>query len=102
VCGGVAVLPCCTATALICSLRDKLGLQELWDIAQTLRRQSVLRAKYAEARRGVTMTPELEAVLAPKGKLSRAVEAVTRRTVGTQRPSDEAARRLAIVLTSSR
>jgi hypothetical protein len=56
--------------------------QELWDIAQTLRRQAVLRAKYAEAGRGVIMTPELEVVLAPQGEaLSRAVEVVTGRIV---------------------
>ncbi|WP_191895414.1 hypothetical protein [Planomonospora parontospora] len=59
---------------------DVLFPQQLWEISRLLRFQSILRAEQAAATRGVVLTPELLAVLAPQQQaLQHSVAMVTQR-----------------------
>ncbi|WP_394300907.1 hypothetical protein [Sphaerimonospora cavernae] len=61
---------------------DLLFPQQLWEISRLLRFQTVLRAEQAAATRGVVITPELAAVLAPQQQaLQHSVAMVTQRIV---------------------
>ncbi|MFI7618288.1 hypothetical protein ACIBP6_44430 [Nonomuraea terrae] len=54
--------------------------REIWEIARLLLTQSLLIQRQSEARRGVVLTAELEAVLAPqRAALRRSIEATTQR-----------------------
>ncbi|TCC58497.1 hypothetical protein E0H73_24495 [Kribbella pittospori] len=69
-----------TQRGLLDDVKNELVLPEqLWDIAQVLREQTVLRARQCEVARGMA-TAELEAVLGPQRRaLSLSVEAIKRK-----------------------
>ncbi|GAB2450900.1 hypothetical protein GCM10027187_18480 [Streptosporangium sandarakinum] len=61
---------------------DVLFPSQLWEISRLLRFQTILRAEQAAATRGVIVTPELAAVLAPQRQaLQHSVAMVTQRVV---------------------
>ncbi len=69
-----------TRRGLLDELKNDLVLPEqLWDIAQVLREQTVLRARQRDVSRGMT-TAELEAVLGPQRRaLALSMEAIKRK-----------------------